>query len=82
MIKKLANFRKRFYTSSEDYVWENQMISKSFFITCVGMGGVFLFLSLMVFVMELMRVIVTRTEKKKVSDKIAAVIAIIQNQES
>lgn len=58
------------------------MISGSLFITCVGMGGVFLFLSLMILVMELMRIIVSRTEKKKVSDKIAAVIAIIQNQES
>ncbi len=58
------------------------MISESLFITCIGMGGVFLFLSLMIFVMELMRVIIVRTEKKKVSDKIAAVIAIVQSQES
>jgi sodium pump decarboxylase gamma subunit len=58
------------------------MISESLFITCVGMGGVFLFLSLMIFVMESMRILIARTEKKKVSDKIAAVIAIVQSQES
>ena len=58
------------------------MISESLVITCVGMGGVFLFLSLMIFVMESMRIFIARTEKKKVSDKIAAVIAIVQSQES
>ena len=58
-----------------------EMLQQAFLITILGMGGVFAFLTLLIFCMNLLRQLIQKTSKSNY-EKLAIALAIAQNKES
>lgn len=56
------------------------MVFEALIITCIGMGGVFLFLFLLICAMQILRIIVDNQNDIQNMDKIAAAIAVVHHQ--
>ena len=55
------------------------MLEQAFLITIWGMGGVFAFLTLLIFCMNLLRQVIQKTNNSN-NEKIAVALAVIQKE--